>query len=128
MLAPCCLAQDCVVVVVLLRLVGQWQRLNVVGVLLMMINIFFTDCGSSTNHDSRPMVFSPGMVNHATATTKKHERSDTRLTAAVEESAGAPLKKTGEMKAVSHHAKRMLPNLIPRMKKQTVAPPSTIDA
>ena len=36
-----------------------------------------------------------------------------------------PLKKTGEMKAVSHHAKRMLPNLIPRMKKQTVAPPST---
>ena len=29
------------------------------------------------------------------------------------------------MKAVSHHAKRMLPNLIPRMKKQTVATPST---
>ena len=91
MRAPCCLAQDGVVVVLLLRLVGQWQRLNAVGVLLMMINTFFTDCGSSTNHDSRPMVFSPGMVNHATATTKKHERVDTRLTAAVEESAGPPV-------------------------------------
>ena len=52
--------------------------------------------GSSTNHDSRPMVFSPGMVNHATATTKKHERVETRLTAAVEESAGPPVKTTGK--------------------------------